>query len=285
MALESKIKALYTQAKKTLTNAYEWISTERDYAIINLAGLVHESVRRKYPIGKENRNLGIKAYDKDPIVLLHGFAQNRGVLIDMAEKIRRKGFEFIFRMDYKYYKSIDEIIKNLDYKIKNIINETKCNTKKVSLIGHSEGGLVARDYSIKHPENVDYCIMVGTPNKGTYVAIPGYFLALLLKHSPISKLLKIKFDSASAYQMIPGTQKTPNVKENGVKYFSIYSKYDEAVIKKDSEIVPFAINILIEEFGVKYRGHIALIHDTKIIDGICSILNGEFKRDEVKNIA
>ncbi len=62
-----------------------------------------------------------------------------------------------------------ESIENYAIRLKEIIDIVKANTgaAKVNLVGHSMGGLVAREYiSIFGDENVDKLVVIGTPNHG-----------------------------------------------------------------------------------------------------------------------
>jgi len=108
---------------------------------------------------------------------------------------------------------------------------------KVNLVGHSFGGLIARDYANKHPSNVNTVITVGTPHLGTTV-----FYDIVLKdyHSVEDVLLKIPAgrivywtvptyenaleysDGSQAYNLFPNTLAGVGM-ANGVNYFCIYS--------------------------------------------------------------
>jgi len=108
---------------------------------------------------------------------------------------------------------------------------------KVNLVGHSFGGLIARDYAAKHSSNVNTVITVGTPHLGT----TGFYdIVLKHYHSVEDVLLKIPADrivywtvptyknaliyadGSQAYNLFPNTLVGVGM-ANGVNYFCIYS--------------------------------------------------------------
>jgi pimeloyl-ACP methyl ester carboxylesterase len=108
---------------------------------------------------------------------------------------------------------------------------------KVNLVGHSFGGLIARDYAAKHSSNVNTVITVGTPHLGT----TGFYDSVLKHyHSVEGVLLKIPADrivywtvptyenaliyadGSQAYNLFPNTLAGVGM-ANGVNYFCIYS--------------------------------------------------------------
>ena len=281
------------QVISKLTQYYSGISefarTELKYAALNLDNVIHEGLRRGiYPqMWDERRNLGFRTYHKNPVVLIPGWGQNRGVYLDTVGRLKEHGFELAYRVNTNQFTSVEDNIMYLDKKISKIIKQSRCRSKRVDLIGHSFGGLIARAYSYKHPDKVGYCIMLGTPNNGTWLALPGYIGTTLVKYS-LLRFLGLSLDNTSSYQMIPGsvflTKLNKKEPPKSVKFYNIYTKSDEFVLRNRSEILPFAENIPVERFGVRNRGHLALIHDPKIVDGICGILKRKNESLESKVI-
>lgn len=70
---------------------------------------------------------------------------------------------FVFPYDWR--KKITESANDLESFINNNVGVTN-STTKVTIIGHSLGGLVGRIYTQTHPLNIDKLITVGTPHKG-----------------------------------------------------------------------------------------------------------------------
>lgn len=254
---------------------WEIFNKESKFLYLNIIGLVHEYLQKDFPPGWKDRNIGIEDYEKNPIILLHGYAQNRGVFIDMAEKLREHGFELIYRLNHDPWKDIKKNIEYINSRIDQILVQCKPESGKVDLIGHSLGGLTARYYSYLFPDKVDYCIMLGAPHNGTYLA---YFGLLGF----LGKYLKIrKYDGMSAFQMIPGGKFLKEINaikpSSNVKYINIFSENDEVIIFENSEIVDGHINIDVKsDAGIGGVGHISLIHDPAVIDLICEILNNSY---------
>lgn len=268
-----------TQYRTQLININQTYEKEKKFLLLNAVGNLHEYFQKDFPPGWKDRNVGIKSYEKNPVVLLHGFGNNRGVFIDMAEKLREHGFELVYRLNHNPWTDIKKNIRLINSRIDQILAQTKPKSGKVDLIGHSLGGLTARYYSYIYPEKVEYCLMLGAPHKGTYLAYAG-LLGFLIK--PLLK--KSKIEGMSAFQMTPGGKFLNEINAMrpapNVKYINIYSDTDELILYKDSPVVKGHVNINVKtDAGIDGIGHGGLIHDPQIIDLICEILNNTYGKE------
>lgn len=84
----------------------------------------------------------------------------------IVNSFKNAGYEenkdlFVFPYDWR--KSLDELATDLN----NFLADKSLGDKKINLVGHSMGGLVARTYLQKYNNpNVEKVIMAGSPNKG-----------------------------------------------------------------------------------------------------------------------
>jgi predicted alpha/beta hydrolase family esterase len=118
--------------------------------------------------------------------------------------------------------------------------------REVDLVGHSMGGLVARQYLQEHgTDSIRRCILLGVPNQGSRLAS----FAL----SPTGKLLL----PGSAYLQQLNAAPLPK----DIRCTSIFSRHDNLVIPWESGQLDGARNC--ELAGV---GHTALLYHPAAID-------------------
>lgn len=203
--------------------------------------------------------------DRNAIVLLHGFAQgdaafaSYGGLEDFLH-----GHDYrVSRESYPFWRDLKEVQRINTERVERIYDRTK---RKVDLIGHSEGGLVARAVAQERPDLVERVIMLGAPNNGTVAAMVGVLIGVGL--------------TKSARQMYPGSEYIVKLNSrrlpDGVKFFSIYSEHDLLVLPRKSAVLANGRDN-VANIPVDCTGHIGLI-ESRIHPLILSILKDEYKK-------
>src|SRR3989344_3803019 len=124
-----------------------------------------------YPLGlRKAKDPVLIAYHahKRPILLIHGLFHNRSAFFGIQRRLSRWGWPHIYMMNLATYtKGISELAKEVSKKADIILKKT--NSKKIDIIAHSLGGIIARYYiqllggSLK----VRHCVTLGTPHQGT----------------------------------------------------------------------------------------------------------------------
>ncbi|MEP6657215.1 MAG: alpha/beta fold hydrolase [Betaproteobacteria bacterium] len=177
-----------------------------------------------------------------PILLVHGVLCNAGVWLGMRGALRRAGVGPVFTLSYgPPLSSIERFADQLKVRIDEVLAVT--GAPKLALVGHSMGGLVARDYLRRHgARRVDRLITIATPHAGSMLAwvCPGTSLRQL---RPGNRWLESL--NAAAAPLVPTT--------------SIWSWHDSMVAPQDSCILPGARNIAVA--GV---GHNAMLRDQAV---------------------
>jgi pimeloyl-ACP methyl ester carboxylesterase len=129
-----------------------------------------------YPLGFFTPNVPEKhdPHGGPPIILLHGFFHNRGCFFVLFWRLRRYGYKNIYPLNLKpTTASINVSGDKLAVAIE-AISQTAGN-RKVIVVGHSMGGLVARACLKSHPDvPIFKLITVATPHIGTRAAWLGY---------------------------------------------------------------------------------------------------------------
>ncbi|MBI4447539.1 alpha/beta fold hydrolase [Candidatus Woesearchaeota archaeon] len=244
------------------------VRNEVEHGLKNVFGVLKERINgKRFSVKNLDQQ---RAVEKNPVVLLHGYLQNRGVMLPLETKLRSEGFGCVHRLNYDFFRGVEETAGYINKELKIILSATR--DKKVDLVGHSLGGLVALYTSLAFPEKVDRCVMLGSPNHGTWLASFGY-LAVLGK--PF-KIFGMKFDCGSALDMTPGIGFQKKLrglyKNDGVRRYSIFTPFDALIIEKNSEKLSYACNVNTEDLGAKDVGHASILTDDRVMDYIVGLL-------------
>ena len=165
-----------------------------------------------------------------PVLLLYGFGATRRVFSILERRLRKDGFGvFSFNLggmfDTFNTRCIEEMAQLVHDKVERLCQ--RYELKKISIIGHSKGGLIGR-YYIKRlggAQRVRTLITLGSPHGGNPWALVGLF-------SPLSLFSK------SLWQMYPMSPFIRNLQKGAwpkhVRFVSIYSKEDRICFYKSS---------------------------------------------------
>lgn len=134
---------------------------------------------------------------KPTIILVSGFAASHRTLSVIRRRFLKDGFNVIvLSMDWqKFSDSIRGLYRMAEELSTAVLQIKKMGIRKTAtyLVGHSAGGLVAR-YYVQQLGGYHYCdalITLGTPHKGTWLAVLGFFSHLLLKFRCLFEILPI----------------------------------------------------------------------------------------------
>ncbi|MCW5251572.1 esterase/lipase family protein [Streptomyces sp. SHP 1-2] len=108
---------------------------------------------------------------RPPVVLLHGFIDNRSVFLLLRRSLARHGGQPVVSLNHSPLAGdIRAAAELLAGYVEEICGRT--GTERVDLVGHSLGGLIARYYvqRLGGDLRVRTCVTLGTPHTGTRVA-------------------------------------------------------------------------------------------------------------------
>jgi triacylglycerol esterase/lipase EstA (alpha/beta hydrolase family) len=186
-----------------------------------------------------------------PVLLLHGVLCNAGSMHDLRNGLVARGIEPVYTLSYgPPLASIDSFLDQVAAKIDAILAAT--GARRVAIVGHSMGGLVARAYLRRHgAEKVGTVITIGTPHRGSVHAwlFPGVSLGQLRP--------------ANAWLAELG--RAPASKE--VRIVSIWSWHDSMVAPQTSAELAGAENIALAGIG-----HNALVTNERVYDIVATEL-------------
>lgn len=208
-----------------------------------------------HPLGwipfKEQTRTGNR---ETPIILLHGLFHNRGCWLWMKFRLRRKGFTNLITINLPPWKNVESLTERVVTKVDEL--RVKDGFERVHLVGHSMGGIIARNYvQIRGgASKVERCILLGAPNLGSKLA-PFAVSQLGRQLMPGSEFLK-----RLAQTPLP----------NDVAMVSIFTRHDNMVLPPANARLDGAIN---EE--IHGMGHASLLYHPRAINAVVDALTRE----------
>ncbi len=149
----------------------------------------------------------------------------------------------------RIYSSVERSAEQLKTKVEAILSEQP--DVKITLIGHSLGGLISRYYiqRLGGKEKVRRLITIGTPHHGTEAACFGFGVA--------------------AAQIVPGSRflqelNAPGNLDETVPMISIYSDFDQLVYPSTAAVLPSPQ----KSIEVPYLGHLSLLYSKRVFRAI-----------------
>lgn len=190
------------------------------------------------------------------VLLIQGFFQTRRVMDTLEQRLRADGYRVVsfhlggFLGNFNT-RGVPSLAKMIDGKIRRL--QERHGIGQLHVIGHSMGGLVAREL-VQHAGGQDYArtvITLGSPHHGTPTAALGAGVGLL-------------FVSRALWQLFPMSPFIRQLKEGSVppsvRLVSVYSRHDLVCPWRSSVLTPrdgeAVRNLLVRELG-----HMDLVED------------------------
>src|SRR5262245_30001914 len=153
------------------------------------------------------------------MLLVHGFLATPRALGPLATRLRRFGY-CAHRIDLGGLfgfntRPVDELARLVADRVERLVHDHRC--ERIDIVGHSEGGLLARYYvqKLNGARRVRHLVTLGTPHRGTPWAYSGHLVGRVLP---------------SLRQMAPGSALLRDLTDDrfpaSVRLTSIYSQRD-----------------------------------------------------------
>ncbi|MGM0420314.1 MAG: alpha/beta fold hydrolase [Bacillota bacterium] len=117
-------------------------------------------------------------YDNHKIILVHGYYQDAADMLELKRNLEDQGFTGLLADLPLKFQSITQATDVFAEQVTEVIAEMDSD-EKLSLVGHSTGGLVIRKY-LAEPENrrdIHRAVLIATPNQGSSLVEMGGGLA------------------------------------------------------------------------------------------------------------
>ncbi|MFI6419854.1 esterase/lipase family protein [Streptomyces sp. NPDC050842] len=183
-----------------------------------------------------------------PVVLLHGFVDNRSVFVLLRRALTRHGRDCVESLNYS---PLTCDLRSAAELLGRRVDEIRARTghAEVDIVGHSLGGLIAR-YYVQHlggDTRVRTLVMLGTPHSGTTVAPLADAHPLVRQMRPDSAVLRELAGPA------PGCR---------TRFVSFWSDLDQVMVPVETARLDHP-DLLVHNVRVSGIGHLALpVHPT-----------------------
>jgi len=208
-------------------------------AIVEEASSLFQQIKlhAKYLLSRSERLI---EGEGPPVLLISGHFPTDIHLTHLADFLASQGLNPLYGT-YSYWHDLKRAEANIVSQLHQLYSQTG---EKVSVLGYSKGGLIARSLAQNHPGLVDKVITLGTPHQGTFVALLDPSLLII----------------PSVKQMLPCSQYIRELNQQPlppeVNFYSIYSLHDEMIVPNHSAILPAQPNV--ENIAVENTGHLGL---------------------------
>ena len=191
-----------------------------------------------------------------PIILVHGFVDNRSIFTLLRRALRRRGFGRVMTLSYS---PLAQDIRTVAARLGQLVEKTCEETgyERVHVVGHSLGGIIARYYvqRLGGDARVHTLCTLGSPHTGTFAAVlvPQRLVKQLRPGSDVMREL---------------AEPAPGVR---TRFVAFWSDLDQLIVPKRSARLDHpdlsARNVLLR--GV---GHMSLPIDSRVVREITALL-------------
>lgn len=225
------------------------------HLVLYPAGIAKERLTPDLP--PETATLPTEGRSRRPVLLLHGFVDNRSVFVLLRRSLARHGWRHLESLNFSPLTSdIRVAAEVLGREIEEVCART--GHREVDIIGHSLGGLIARYYvqRLGGDVRVRTLVTMGTPHAGT-AAIP------LASAHPVVRQMRPDSDLIEELrEPAPGCR---------TRFVSFWSDLDQVMSPVEAARVEHP-DLIAQNVGVTGIGHLALPVHPALAAGIRYVL-------------
>jgi pimeloyl-ACP methyl ester carboxylesterase len=184
-----------------------------------------------------------------PVVLVHGYFQNRVDFLYLAHRLKAAGCGPLYGCNFFWPQPLENSSATVSAYVERIRRQT--GAEQVDVLTHSSGGLLALDVLAEHPEWIRRTCVIAIPWRGVTWAGP------VIGRSGS----QLRADSLYARSRPAEVQGGP--------VLSIYSAHDNLVHPPETSRLAGPGVTLLE---VEDLGHLSILFDREVGDAVCEFL-------------
>ena len=186
-----------------------------------------------------------------PVILLHGLFQNRSCLSWLQRRLHTAGYGQVLSINTPPSRDLENLTELLAKKVDEL--RIRLKVDKVILVGHSMGGIIARNYVQNRGGTayVERVVTLGAPHRGSKLA-PFALTSMGKNLLPGSEFIR-HFNDVAWPQEIP--------------IATIYTRYDNIVMPADLAWMPGARAVELDGMG-----HTALLFHPRALQAVVDAL-------------
>jgi pimeloyl-ACP methyl ester carboxylesterase len=188
--------------------------------------------------------------DKTPVVVVHGYMQNRVSFIAISRALNRRGLGPVYGFNYPWYRSVAHNSALLGAFVERLCAATK--QERVILVCHSMGGLIAVHYILHGAgkDRVQRCVTIASPHAGVLYRGP-------VIGAPSRDLRK----GSELLLSIQGALPIP--------VLSIASTHDNVVHPASQSSIETRGGV---DFVIEGPGHLSILFDRRVLDRVADFV-------------
>lgn len=191
-----------------------------------------------------------------PILLVHGFVDNRSVFTLLRRSLRRRGFGQVLTLNYSPF---THDVRTAAAALARLVERTCEETgyERVHVVGHSLGGVVARYYvqRMGGDARVHTVVTLGSPHAGTWAA----------KLLPTSLVRQLRPDSELVQEL---AEPAPGCR---TRFVAFWSDLDQLMVPKRAARLDHP-DLAVRNVLLRGVGHMSLPIDGRVVREIAQLL-------------
>ncbi len=187
-----------------------------------------------------------------PVILLHGLFQNRSCLFWLQHRLRSAGYQQVISINTPPWRDLETLTEGLARKVDEL--RIKLKVDKVILVGHSMGGIIARNYVQNRGGSayVHGMVTLGSPHHGSKLA--PFALSTMGKNLLPGSAFLLKFNGVTW--------------PDETQAISIYTRYDNIVLPAESAKMDG-----VQQIELDGMGHTALLFHPRSLQAVIDALS------------